>query len=143
MAFAALDDRPIADAKGPGHLVGVCAVMEGHALEEGEPAFPLNSLEGDEMGFIDGEPSLFGTGTEDYFNSSFYYVNGPFANAFAQTWDLRTEPGAPPHRMVSSCRWHVLTDAIDFESAPVLDLEIGANHPQLLDEYRTVACVYR
>ena len=54
------------DAKGRGHYVGVNYYVDAPT--------PLWYGEGDDMFFIDGEPwppSLHGTGTEDYFNSSY------------------------------------------------------------------------
>jgi hypothetical protein len=58
-------NHPIIDAEGRGHYVGVNYYVDSPT--------PLWYGEGDDMFFIDGEawpPSLHGTGTEDYFNSS-------------------------------------------------------------------------
>ncbi|MCX7011314.1 MAG: DUF2961 domain-containing protein [Candidatus Sumerlaeota bacterium] len=58
-------NHPIVDAEGRGHFVGVNYYVDSPT--------PLWYGEGDDMYFIDGEPwppSLHGTGTEDYFNSS-------------------------------------------------------------------------
>lgn len=55
----------IADIKGKGHFVGINYYMDSPS--------PMWYGEGDDMFFIDGEkwpPSLHGTGTEDFFNSS-------------------------------------------------------------------------
>ncbi|MCK4819058.1 DUF2961 domain-containing protein, partial [bacterium] len=55
----------IADIKGEGHFVGVNYYVDSPS--------PIWYGEGDDMFFIDGEkwpPSLHGTGTEDFFNSS-------------------------------------------------------------------------
>lgn len=55
----------IADIKGKGHFVGINYFMDSPS--------PMWYGEGDDMFFIDGEkwpPSLHGTGTEDFFNSS-------------------------------------------------------------------------
>ncbi|OPZ07657.1 MAG: hypothetical protein BWZ10_02785 [candidate division BRC1 bacterium ADurb.BinA364] len=58
-------NHPIVDAVGRGHFVGVNYYVDSPS--------PIWYGEGDDMFFIDGEPwppSLHGTGTEDYFNSS-------------------------------------------------------------------------
>lgn len=58
------DNYVFADIKGRGHLVGVNYYVNNPG--------PMWYGEGDEMIFIDGEalPSINGTGTEDYFNTS-------------------------------------------------------------------------
>jgi hypothetical protein len=58
------DNYVFADIKGRGHLVGVNYYVNSPG--------PMWYGEGDEMVFIDGEalPSINGTGTEDYFNTS-------------------------------------------------------------------------
>jgi hypothetical protein len=129
---------------GPGRLVGVCAMLEGHALPSGDlGSGPLNFLEGDESLFVDGHLAAHGTGTEDYFDSAFYFLDGPYATPFAQGWGVATDTAAPPHGRASACRWHVLGDAIDFTNDVQQTLEIGPGDPSLLDRYRTVAFVYR
>ena len=58
-------NHPSIDAEGRGHYVGVNYYVDAPT--------PVWYGEGDDMFFIDGEPwppSLHGTGTEDYFNSS-------------------------------------------------------------------------
>ena len=132
--------HPLARARGRGRLVGVCATMEGHGIEARHPhSHPLNFLEGDELGVVDGRKAIPGTGTEDYFNSSFYFADGLFATTFAQGQAsvLRDEG------IAVCCRWHVLGDAIDFLSELDLDLEIGPGQPRLLDRYRSVAYYYQ
>ena len=138
-------DHPLASASGRGRLVGVCLMTEGHGMADAEfLAGPLNFLEGDERGVIDGVPALRGTGTEDYLNGSFYFEDGPFAGPFAQVWDIVADPTDPlGDGQVSACRWHVLGDAVDFSSSLQLELEIGPGEPALLDRYRSVAFLYR
>lgn len=131
--------HPLARARGRGRLVGVCATMEGHGLQARHPnANPLNFLEGDEWGLVDGKPALPGTGTEDYFNGSFYFAEGLFATAFAQGQaSVLRDRG-----IAVCCRWHVLGDAIDFQSSLDLSLEIGPGQPSLLERYRTISFLY-
>jgi hypothetical protein len=64
----------ILDAAGQGHFVGTNMSMQGY---DGN----LWYLEGDEMVYVDGEkhPSMYGTGTEDYFNGGWYFNKGEFS----------------------------------------------------------------
>lgn len=98
-------------AKGRGHYVGT--VLSSH-----------NAMghwfgEGDDFVYIDGEelPSIYGTGTEDYFN---------------EAWNMRVhsglytgctifEPRAPDAR-ISAYRWH-LEDPIIFNKSLLFELE--------------------
>lgn len=118
-------------------LAGVCMMMEGHKYNS-----PYNHefLEGDELGFIDGVRALGGTGTEDYFNSSWYFSPAnDNASPFAQWWGVGDtgESGE-----ASACRWHVLSDTIDFQESMELSIEIGPGEPLTLDRYRSVAFIY-
>ena len=131
----------IAEVSGRGRLVGTCMLMQGHGLRmKGMRGHPMNFLEGDERATIDGKLSIAGTGTEDYFNSSFYFEANVSATPFAQVWGIVDNPRKAE---VSACRWHVLGDAIDFRSSLHLEMEIGPNAPEVLDNYRSVAFLYR
>ena len=134
--------HPLASARGAGRLVGVCMMMAGHALAvPGMQGYPMNFLEGDERGLVDGTRAMAGTGTEDYFNGAFYFEDGPWAGPFAQVWAI--EPGARDGKAhVSACRWHVLGDAVDFGSSLELEMEIGPADASVLDRYRSVAFLY-
>ncbi|MDH4197900.1 MAG: DUF2961 domain-containing protein, partial [Candidatus Aminicenantes bacterium] len=55
---------------GRGHIVGV--VLQAQGLETGATGF----FEGDDRAVIDGEPAIFGTGSEDSFNGGWYDVPG-------------------------------------------------------------------
>ena len=132
--------HPIVSLGERGRLAGVCMLLEGHALDgEGITSSPLNFLEGDERGIVDGFHALRGTGTEDYLDSSFYFEDGPFATPWAVAFGIETEDRSG---RVSSCRFHVHGDEVDFAESLELDLEIGPGHPELLDRYRTLAFVY-
>jgi hypothetical protein len=57
---------------------------------------------------------------------------------------VATDSGATPARgRVSSCRWHLGPDAVDFATELAMDLEIGPNAPEIRDRYRTVAFTYQ
>jgi hypothetical protein len=136
--------HPLASARGAGRLVGACLLMRGHGAKmRGMAGHPMNFLEGDELGLVDGERAMAGTGTEDYFNGAFYFEDGANATPFAQVWDIF--PGDPKTRgqaRTSACRWHVLGDAVDFASSLDLEMEIGPGDPDVLDRYRSVAFLY-
>lgn len=132
--------HPLVEAKGRGRLVGVCLSMEGLGLDpDEETEHPLSFLEGDEIGIIDGVTAIVGTGTEDYLNSSFYFADGAFATPFAQAQKSETKTRGS----VVGCRWHILSDAIDFSSSFDFSLEIGARNSTILDRYRSVAFLYQ
>jgi len=141
---AARPGHPIAASAGPGRLIGVCADLHGHGMDEGgKRGHPFHFLEGDETITIDGERRVGGTGTEDYFNGAFYFQDGATATPFAQVWKITPRlPGAPQQGRVSTCRWHVLGDAIDFASSLEMFLEVGPGVP-VLDRFLTVAYLYR
>jgi hypothetical protein len=65
----------ILEAKGKGHFTG--CVLNMQSYDKGS----RNMLEGDEAIWVDGdtEPSILGTGTEDYFQGGWYWQNGPFS----------------------------------------------------------------
>jgi hypothetical protein len=145
LAGTALTHHPIADIQGRGRYVGTCLMLQGHQLPPGNLGFgPFNFLEGDETGLVDGQLVIPGTGTEDYLNSAFYFESGEFGTAFAQAHGVVTEPAVDPTSgRVTSCRWHVLGDAIDFGTSFHLSLEIGPGNPTLLDRYQSTAFFYR
>jgi len=102
---------------------------------------PLNFLEGDEIGTVDGVPSIHGDGTEESFNGGFYFDGGPyswlFSSAIALSSDATTGAGA-----ASMARWYILGDAIAFQDSFVLEYEYGANKPALVSDYSSVAFYY-
>jgi len=112
----------VLEAEGRGHLVGLNLNMQSY---DGGLAF----LEGDEMIWVDGErqPSIRGTGTEDYFNSGWYFNHGEFA--------------APYHGLIlkddslgriAAYRFHVL-DAIPFRKSIRAVIEHGDRNTEIAD----------
>lgn len=128
--------------EGRGRYVGTCLFAAGRAERRlAQPPSGLNILEGNELGVIDGEPRLPGTGTEDYFNAGFYFARGPFNHPFAAAnYVYKGSAGEPG--VVSCSRWHVLTDAIDFQQSFVLRFQYGVDNPALVVRYATVAYYY-
>jgi len=132
----------VLSVSGRGRYVGTFLFAAGN----GDPRLgplraSLNILEGNEQGIIDGAPRIFGTGTEDYFNGGLYFAAGPFDSPFAAAnyvrGGLSNDPG-----VVSCCRWHVLSDAIDFQQSFTLRFQYGIDYPALVERYATVAYYY-
>ncbi len=121
----------IADIKGKGHFVGVNYFVNSPT--------PMWYGEGDEMVFIDGEklPSIIGTGTEDFFNSSWCpkeaymhpYFGYPRVNG-ETGWLGRTH-----------CYRFLVTDPIFFDASCRFTIEHGHNNNLTL-EISTVAYWY-
>lgn len=121
----------ILEAEGEGHLVGVNMSMQSY---DGGLSF----LEGDEMIYVDGEKeaSVKGTGTEDYFNSGWYFNQGEFA--------------APYHGLIikddslgriAAYRFHVL-DVIPFKKSIRALIEHGDRNTEIAD-YSSTAYWYQ
>ncbi len=108
------------EAAGKGHFVGVT-----HAVEQNQEQW---FGEGDDMIFIDGDtqPTINGTGTEDYYNGAWDFGGKEFAYM---------HNGAPymvdPERIGGRCclyRWHI-ESPIAFEKSIRVTIEHGhANH---------------
>ena len=120
------------DTKGKGHFVGINYYVHSPT--------PMWYGEGDDMWFIDGEktPSLIGTGTEDFFNTS-WCPKEPFSHPYF---------GYP--RVNNDIGWlgrtHVyrffINDPIFFETAVKGTIETGHNNNLTLD-LATVAYWYQ
>lgn len=136
--------HPLIYQQGQGRLVGVCVQMEGKSGGEGfGSTLPFSFLEGDEIATIDGELTIHGTGTEDYFNSSFYFQNNEEdATPFAQVWGL-THDEANNQERVSACRWHLFSDTIDFQQEIDFKIELGPLTPDAVRHYRSTAYFYQ
>jgi len=135
----------VAAAEGRGRLVGVCAMLEGHADPNGGLQFdPLNMLEGDVDATLDGEPALVGTGTEEYADDVFYFSDAPHGSPFVQAWGKVSDTAQSARGQVNMCRFHVLGTELDFHSSLDLRFELGgAANPQIVDRIRTVAFLYQ
>ncbi|RAP78197.1 DUF2961 domain-containing protein [Paenibacillus montanisoli] len=99
---------PLLDVKGRGHYVGCCLSMQGEELNY------LSYLEAPEYIYIDtesGEPTIVGTGLEDYFNGGWYFRDGEFSS------ELHGVPLKDTLRsMISMYRFHE-QDAIAFKES--------------------------
>jgi hypothetical protein len=120
-------DHPLLGVTGVGHLVGFHLLV--HTRDEG-------LLEGDERFHVDGmlTPGVRGTGTEDCFNSGWYYNRGRSINALHGANSTRSEG------WIDQYRWY-LSDYIPFSS----DLTGGIEHGPINDanaDYSTWSLLY-
>ena len=114
----------IADVEGKGHYVGVNYFVHSPS--------PMWYGEGDDMIFIDGEawpPSLHGTGTEDYFNTS-WSPNALYAHPFYGYARVNDDVGWLGRTHVY--RFHV-TDPLYFDRSLRFTIEHGHNNNLTLD----------
>lgn len=127
------DNYLILDVKGKGHYVGVNYYV--HCPS------PMWYGEGDDMFFIDGQEwpaTLNGTGTEDYFNSS-WSPNEPYNHPFFGT--ARIAEGYGWLGRTHVYRFHI-TDPVYFDKSLTFSIEHGHNNNLTLD-LATVAYWYQ
>jgi hypothetical protein len=130
-------DLPYVVAIGKGVFVG-CACMVMNPV--GVPTAGGNWWgEGDEKFLVDGEkvPSIFGTGSEDYFNYSWSRPD-LFANPYC---GQPLDSGPDTAGYVSNHRFHVL-DAVPFEKSLAAILELWAHSPTPGMSYARIAYYY-
>jgi hypothetical protein len=110
------EDYLILETPGEGHYVGMLLSMQ--AVGQRDMWF----LEGDEKFFIDGEsqPSIQGTGTEDYFSGGWYFDKGVFSAPYHGV--ILKEP---QNFRVSAYRWH-MEDPIPFRKSLRVTMEHGS-----------------
>lgn len=128
-------DYTMLETEGTGHFVGVAQVMFGN-----DGSGSRNYLEGDERIYVDGglTPSLYDTGTEDFYNGGWYYREGEF------TLPLH---GAPLHRMspwphADTCYRYLMADAVPFTRSIKVGMEHGAANDRMID-IASVAFYYK
>ncbi|VGO19877.1 glycoside hydrolase family 172 protein [Pontiella sulfatireligans] len=126
------------DAQGRGHLVGLSLYMLGTGTSGWKG---MDYLEGDERIYVDGSltPSLYGTGTEDYFNSGWYFNQGTF-NLPYHGHPYEDHYNDPPPNHTQAYRFH-LSDIICFNAS----LKFGIEHGRRNDQpgtYSSVAYLY-
>ncbi len=117
-----VQDLPFLLAHGHGVYVGTSAYL----LNPAEVPTPYGNWwgEGDEKVFVDGEPrpSIFGTGSEDYFN---YSWSSP--DIFLYPYCGQPRNDGPGNRgFVTNYRWHIL-DAIPFRQNIRFYMELSSH----------------
>jgi hypothetical protein len=116
-------------ARGRGAVVGVSLNAQSYAKN-------LAFLEGDEIFTVDGESRGQGTGTEDYFNSGWYFDQGPYAGAYHGLILKDDTLGR-----VAAYRWH-LPDPVGFRDSVRVAIEHGTENSEVAD-YATMAYWYQ
>jgi hypothetical protein len=127
------DNYPVADIRGKGHYVGVNYYVQSPS--------PMWYGEGDDMFFIDGEtwpPSLHGTGTEDYFNTS-WSPKTKFSHPYYGYGRVNDDIGWLGRTHIY--RFHI-ADPVYFEKSLRFSIEHGHNNNLTLD-LATVAYWYQ
>jgi len=111
------EEMTMANTQGKGHYVGT--IMQTQNLNPGMTLF----FEGDDIAFVDGENTIHGTGSEDYFNGGWY--------AFLDTWDRAMSlplHGSLDYSLVygrtAAYRWH-LNDKVSFNKSLDYKMEHG------------------
>jgi hypothetical protein len=113
--------------KGKGHIVGVNLNMQSYNGN-------LGFLEGDEKVFVDNEknPSIHGTGTEDYFSSGWYFSSGEYAGPYNGLILKDDTLGR-----IAAYRFHV-PDPIPFKKSVKFTIEHGHGNQEIADYASTV-----
>lgn len=128
-------DYRIIEINGSGHYVGVTLSVE-KSLRPGWYG------EGDEKIYIDGEshPSIWGTGTEDYFLTAWCPSVHHSAFAGCSIWQHCNHPGDK----MTSYRFHIL-DPIPFTKKIIVDIEHAwtSENKEFTDFYSSVAYWYQ
>lgn len=139
------NDYTVIVTQGRGKFVGTSASMQGAnagiftqcTSVMGGPS-DMCFLEGDERVYVDGalSPALYGTGTEDYFNAGWYFINGTFS------LPLHGQPSrfSGTTTQINAYRIH-LGDSIPFESSLRFGREVGPAD-DVTAEYGSVAYYY-
>jgi hypothetical protein len=121
----------ILQTNGRGHYVGEHTDMQG---DRG-----LGFLEGDEKIYTDGEtfPSIYGTGTEDFYTGGWYFDEGPFNLAYHGCTVKRDEISR-----VSAYRYQI-QDCVPFQHDIKVDIEHGGTNDYPGADYSCVAYWYQ
>jgi hypothetical protein len=119
----------VLEARGRGAFVGVLFNAESYRNS-------LVFLEGDELFYVDGEFRGQGTGTEDYFNSGWYFDQGPFAAPYHGLVLKDDQRGR-----IAAYRWQ-LPDPVTFNDSIRIELEHGHANEDVAD-YATTAFWYQ
>lgn len=116
------ENYTVLEAEGEGHFVGLNMSMQGYTKS-------LWYLEGDEMVYVDGEPfpSIYGTGTEDYFNSGWYFKNGAYNAPYHGVIIKDTEKAR-----IAAYRHHI-PDLIPFKRSIRFTIEHGHGNEAVAD----------
>ncbi len=121
----------ILQTTGRGHYVGEHTDMQG---DRG-----IGFLEGDEKMYADGEtfPSIYGTGTEDFYTGGWYFDEGPFNLAYHGCTVKQDDLSR-----VSAYRYQI-QDCVPFQHDLKVDIEHGGENDYPGADYSCVAYWYQ
>ncbi|MEN5075129.1 DUF2961 domain-containing protein [Isoptericola cucumis] len=132
------EDWAFLDTAGHGRFVGVSHTMRGH-ITTGNTR---NYLEGDERVYVDGgrSPSLYGTGSEDFYEGGWYFNRQTFSNPMNGLSAMPAGHNGCEYQCDSPYRL-MIADAVPFGSGLTFGIEPGpvANEPA---EYSSTAYWY-
>ncbi|MGC4863743.1 DUF2961 domain-containing protein [Micromonospora sp. DT41] len=132
------NDWIVADQSGRGRFVGVSQTMRGHIIGGNT----RNYLEGDERVYVDGSPTpqIHGTGTEDFYESGWYFNRGEYSGVFTGNTAHLVRGGGCADECDAAYRL-MIGDAVAYGSA----LRFGIEHGPANDmpaEYASTAFLY-
>ncbi|WP_212754308.1 DUF2961 domain-containing protein [Nakamurella aerolata] len=131
-------DASLLTTAGTGKFVGVSQTMRG-AITSGNIR---NYLEGDERVYTNGtrSPAMYGTGTEDFYESGWYFNRGEFSNPMQGAPAMLTKMYGCQYQCDAPYRL-MIGDAVPFDSSINFGIEHGptANEPA---EYSSTAYWY-
>jgi hypothetical protein len=122
------------ETEGRGHLVGVTLQAQG-SIPGITPFF-----EGDDQAYIDGELTIHGTGSEDFFNGGWYDVPGRWEGRASYPLSGCLEYSRPQAR--SGGYRLFLTDAYAFHKSLKLDMEHAPEKNDFIADYTGVSYLY-
>lgn len=127
-------DWIVADQRGRGRFVGVSQTVRNRVAGGNERGY----LEGDERIYVDGllSPQWHGTGTEDYYESGWYFNRGEYSGVFTGDTGHRVRTGSCAIECDSMYRLHI-GDAIPYTSALRFGIEHGAQNDVPAEESST------
>jgi hypothetical protein len=137
-------NSPVAEATGRGRFVGLCVDVGGSRDLEYPDSLSsnLDFLTGDLHAQADGEKAIDSTGTEDYADSAYYFIDAPKATPFVHSWGRVDHSSASPPGQISFCRWHVLGGEIDFQKRFLFTRELTHHDPANIAYQHSVAFLY-
>ncbi|MEU4195251.1 DUF2961 domain-containing protein [Kribbella sp. NPDC026611] len=131
-------DWAFADVAGRGKFVGVSQTMEGLLADGNTRGY----LEGDERVSVDGErtPAIHGTGTEDFYESGWYFNAGTYSTPFHGNSAHEVRAGFCTNECDGAWRLHI-TDSVQFQNHLSFGIEHGQqdDHPAI---YGSTAFLY-
>jgi hypothetical protein len=131
-------DWLITDASGRGRFVGLAQTMRGHVPTGNTRVY----LEGDERVHVDGSltPQIHGTGTEDFYESGWYFSRGEYAGVFTGNTGHLFRTATCPDECDATYRL-MIGDAVDFTTGLRFSIEHGAANDAAAN-YSSTAFLY-